>query len=75
MTIDQLEAEALKLSDDERACLAQRLIASLDEDEELAEAWYAEAERRLARLESGESAEILAEEVFASLGLIGGRRG
>ena len=75
MTIDQLQAEALKLSEDERARLAQRLIASLDEDSDLVGAWYDEAERRLRHLESGTTDEIPAEEVFAALGLSRDDRG
>lgn len=67
MTIDQLESEALKLPQHERARLAQRLISSLDEDIEVEQAWYDEAERRLAELESGEGAEVPAEEVLESL--------
>ncbi|MCH7530208.1 MAG: addiction module protein [Gemmatimonadetes bacterium] len=73
MTIDQLEAEALKLSEPDRARLAQRLIASLDADSEIEQAWYDEAERRLSDLESGDAAEIPASEVFESLGLGGTR--
>ena len=69
MTIDQLETEVLKLPEQDRARLAQRLLASLDEDRVRAEAWYDEAERRLASLESGTSSEIPANEVFESLGI------
>jgi len=67
MTIDQLEKEALGLPQHERARLAQRLISSLDEDTEVEQAWYDEAERRLAALESGNATEIPANEVFESL--------
>ena len=48
-----LESEALKLTSGERAALAQRLLASLDEDTEIEEAWAAEVERRIADVESG----------------------
>jgi putative addiction module component (TIGR02574 family) len=47
------EAEALKLTPGERAALAQRLLASLDEDAEIEEAWAVEVERRIAEVESG----------------------
>ena len=67
MTIDQLESEAPKLPHHERVRPAQRLLASFDEDAELEQVWHEEAERRLAKLESGEAAEIPADEVFASL--------
>ena len=69
MTIEQLEKEALGLAPPERARLAQRLIASLDADEAIEGAWYDEAERRLAAIESGELAEVPANEVMAALGL------
>ena len=48
-----LEAETLKLTADERARLAEHLIASLDEDTEIEDAWAIEAERRIADIESG----------------------
>lgn len=69
MTIEQVESEALKLTQPERARLAQRLIASLDEDGDIERAWYDEAARRLAELESGDGVEVSADEVFESLGL------
>jgi putative addiction module component (TIGR02574 family) len=51
--LEKLEAEALKLTLGERAALAQRLLASLEEDAEIEEAWAAEVERRIAAVESG----------------------
>ena len=51
--LEKLEAEALKLKPDERAMLAQRLLASLEDDAEIEEAWAAEVERRIAEVESG----------------------
>jgi len=51
--LEKLEAEALKLTPSERAALAQRLLASLEEDVEIEEAWAAEVERRVAEVESG----------------------
>jgi putative addiction module component (TIGR02574 family) len=51
--LEILESEALKLTPSERAALAQRLLASLDEDPEIEEAWAAEIERRIAEVESG----------------------
>jgi len=50
---EKLEGEALKLTLGERAALAQRLLASLEEDAEIEEAWAAEVERRIAAVESG----------------------
>jgi len=59
----QLEAEALKLPAEDRARLAQRLIASLDEgiDRDAEQLWLQEAERRLEELESGRITAVPAE--------------
>lgn len=51
--LELLEAEALKLTAGERAAFAQLLLASLDEDAELEDAWAAETERRIADIETG----------------------
>ena len=51
--LELLEAEALQLTSGERAAFAQILLASLDEDAEIEEAWAAETERRIAEIESG----------------------
>lgn len=51
--LEALEAEALKLSPGERAALAQLLLASLDEDVEIEDAWADEVERRIAEVENG----------------------
>ncbi|HEX9276264.1 MAG TPA: addiction module protein, partial [Casimicrobiaceae bacterium] len=50
-TLEALEAEALQLPEAERARLVERLIASLDADPKVEEAWAAEVERRLAAIE------------------------
>ena len=51
--LETLEAEALKLTSGERAAFAQLLLASLDEDAEIEEAWAVEVERRIADVENG----------------------
>lgn len=51
--LEILEAEALKLTAGERAAFAQLLLASLDEDTEIEDAWAAEIERRIADVETG----------------------
>ena len=51
--LELLEAEALKLTVCERAAFAQHLLASLDEDAEIEDAWAAETERRIGEIESG----------------------
>lgn len=62
-----LETEALKLTPSERAALAQRLLASLDEDTEIEEAWGAEIERRIADVESGAVQDIPIAEALAQV--------
>ena len=52
-TVEMLEAEALQLPSGERARLVDRLIASLDADPAIEDAWAAEVERRNAQIESG----------------------
>jgi putative addiction module component (TIGR02574 family) len=63
--LEILEAQALKLTTSERAHLAERLIASLDEDGEIEEAWAAEVVRRIAEIEGGHVQMIPAEEAIA----------
>ena len=66
-TREQLENEAQSLPREERARLAEALIASLDEEAEMERAWLAEAERRAAELDSGAVESIPAEDVFSEL--------
>ncbi len=66
-TAEQLEVAALQLPRSERAWLAERLISSLDQDEEIAAAWDEEIRRRLEELDAGLVEEIPAEEVLARL--------
>ena len=51
--LEVLEAEALTLTPGERAAFAQLLLASLDEDAEIDDAWAIEVERRIAEVEAG----------------------
>ena len=66
-TLEILEARALTLTVSERAALAQRLLASLDEDQELDDAWAAELDRRIAAVESGEMKTIPIAEALAQV--------
>jgi len=65
MKLNQIEAEALNLSEEERAELAQRLLLSLDtpSEEEIAEDWLVEAQRRARELDQGMVQPVPAEEV------------
>lgn len=60
-----LQDAALDLPPDERASLARKLLLSLDElpEEELAETWLSEAERRAREIDSGEVQPVSAEEM------------
>jgi putative addiction module component (TIGR02574 family) len=62
----EIESKALQLPPEERARLAQRLIASLDQesDPDAEQVWLVEAERRLDELESGKVASIPAEQTL-----------
>jgi len=66
MTIEQVEAEALKLDPRARAELAEKLLRSLDDlsDPEIEQLWAEEAVRRDAELDSGEASLRDAEDVF-----------
>lgn len=61
----ELEAAVMSLPKSERARLAERLIASLDEDSEVEEAWAEEIRRRLDGIDRGEIELIPAEDVMA----------
>jgi putative addiction module component (TIGR02574 family) len=63
--LEAVEAQALKLTAEERAQLADRLIASLFEDKEIEEAWAVEVERRIEEIENGRSKLIPAAEAIA----------
>jgi putative addiction module component (TIGR02574 family) len=51
--LELLEAAAMKLTTEERAAFAQLLLASLDNNEEIDEAWSVETERRIIEIENG----------------------
>ncbi|MBE0621039.1 MAG: addiction module protein [Burkholderiales bacterium] len=63
--LDIVEAQALKLSPEERAQLADRLVTSLFKDQEIEDAWSAEVERRIEEIESGRAALIPAADSIA----------
>jgi putative addiction module component (TIGR02574 family) len=64
--LDQLTADAMKLSLRDRAQLAKRLVSTIDGEVETdTEAlWFAEAGRRLEELRSGKVQGIEAESAF-----------
>jgi putative addiction module component (TIGR02574 family) len=66
-SIDEIESSALQLPRAERARLAERLIASLDEDLAVEESWRIEVRRRVEELQSGAVPSIPGEQVFQEL--------
>ncbi len=66
-SVEDVESAALQLPRAERARLAERLIASLDEDTEIEQAWAEEIRRRVHELRSGAVQPIPGEQVFAEL--------
>jgi len=71
LTLEQLEAEALRLPEESRAHLFERLLRSFTEapdvDAEIARTWGEEAARRDQAMDAGIEKGIPAEEVFARL--------
>jgi putative addiction module component (TIGR02574 family) len=60
---------ALALSDEDRGKLAEKLVESLDQasDPGAEQAWVAEIERRLERIEAGEATWVAMEDAVARL--------
>ena len=65
--LEVLESEALKLAPADRSHLLERLIASLDVDHEVEDAWELEADRREASLEAGAMVEVPGNEAMNRL--------
>jgi hypothetical protein len=67
MELKQIEQEALRLSTDQRAMLAQKLLLSLEElsENEIQEQWLIEARTRAEQLDSGQVKPIAADVVRA----------
>ncbi len=66
-TLEMLEAEALKLAPADRTRLLERLLASLDADEEVESAWDAVADARDEALKSGAVTPASLHEALARL--------
>lgn len=63
--LEDIEAAALQLAPAERAKLAERLLVSLDEDDEILASWVEEAERRGDAYDRGEMEAIDFDESIA----------
>jgi len=59
-----LEAEALKLSPEDRVLQADHVLASLQGQNDVEQAWGAEVDRRLAEVEAGDVRLIPAEQAI-----------
>ncbi len=64
-SVTDLESQALQLAPQERAHLADRLLASLSPDNDVEDAWAEEVERRLAEIEGGSAALVPVEAAIA----------
>ena len=64
-SLASLEAQALLLSPQDRAVLADHLLASLSTEQEVEEAWATEIERRIAEIESGRMPLVPVEQAIA----------
>lgn len=67
VTVELLEAEALKLAPADRSRLLERLLASLDEDQEIEAAWDVMASAREEALKSGAAQPVPLLEALARL--------
>ena len=63
--LEAVQAQALMLPAEERALLADRLIASLFKSDDVEKAWAAEVERRIAEIEGGRAQLIPAADAIA----------
>jgi putative addiction module component (TIGR02574 family) len=64
-SVDAVVADALQLTAEERARVADKLLASLSEDPDIEQAWAAEVERRLTEIESGRARLVPAADAIA----------
>ena len=75
MTLDEITEEAMKLSADSKAMLADKLVESLDLEgpDEIQRLWSAEAIRRRDEIRSGRVEPIPGEEVLEEVRRLVGR--
>ena len=65
--LEALEAEVLQLAPADRSRLFEKLIASIDSDSEVEQAWELEADRRDSELESGLVVAVPSQQAIARL--------
>ena len=66
-SLETIEATLMQLPQADRVHLAERLLASLDEEDEILAEWITEAERRLDAVERGEVQGIPIEDALVQL--------
>ena len=65
--LEEIEADALALPEEDRVALAHALLASFAEEPEISDAWLEEIRRRRAEIERDEVELLDEEEVFANV--------
>ena len=65
VTLAELEAQALQLSPEQRAHLADKLLSSLAADPSVEDAWSQVIDRRIAEFESGNARDIPIEDALS----------
>jgi putative addiction module component (TIGR02574 family) len=68
-SVSEVFNAALALSEEDRGRLAEKLVESLDQDTDPAaeDAWVAEIERRLARIDAGQAKTVTMDEAVMRL--------
>lgn len=64
LTTDHVMTEAMSLPIEARAYIAERLLASLDQEDEISPEWMAELERRRADYKAGKTTAIPMDEMM-----------
>jgi putative addiction module component (TIGR02574 family) len=67
MRDEDVESAAMQMTRSSRARLAEMLLISLDEEDEIEAAWGEEIERRVQEIDSGQVELIPGEQVMAEL--------
>ncbi|KAI5915422.1 addiction module protein [Thauera sp. 2A1] len=65
-TLERIAAEAMNLPAADRWRLVERLMSSLESDDEIARAWAEEVERRIDAFERGDTSATPVDDVIAA---------
>lgn len=66
-TLEQIESDALELSDEQRLALGERLLKSVPLDSAVQEAWDTELKHRIAEVKSGSAQGRSAADVITDI--------